>query len=82
VICSAQPRNVALDYTRRAMRSDGRAPLARRLYTRESGAMIVVIDRQRQRSAAGNRFRRRFRLFEAHLLVSLSFSERLGRSVL
>jgi hypothetical protein len=54
VIGSAQPRNVALDYTRRAMRSEGRATLARKLYTRESGAMIVVIDRQRQSTASRN----------------------------
>jgi hypothetical protein len=54
VIGSAQPRNVALDYTRRAMRSEGRAPLARKLYTRESGARIIVIDRQRQSTASKN----------------------------
>jgi hypothetical protein len=54
VIGSAQPRNVALDYTRRAMRSEGRAPLARRLYIRESGSRRIIIDRQRQRSAARN----------------------------
>jgi hypothetical protein len=54
VMCSAQPRNVALDYTRRAMRSEGRAPLARRLYIRESGARRIIIDRQRQRSASRN----------------------------
>jgi hypothetical protein len=52
VICSAQPRNVALDYTRRAMRSEGRASLARILFTRESGARIIVIDRQRQSTAS------------------------------
>jgi hypothetical protein len=54
VICSAQPRNVALDYTRRAMQSEGRAPLARNLYIRESGARRIIIDRQRQRSASRN----------------------------
>jgi hypothetical protein len=54
VIGSAQPRNVALDYTRRAMRSEDRAPLARILYIRESGAMIIVIDRQRQSTASRN----------------------------
>jgi hypothetical protein len=54
VICSAQPRNVALDYTRRAMRSEGRAPLARKLYIRESGARRIVIDRQRQSTASRN----------------------------
>jgi hypothetical protein len=54
VICSAQPRNVALDYTRRAMRSEGRAPLARRLYIRESGARRIVIDQQRQSTASRN----------------------------
>jgi hypothetical protein len=54
VIGSAQPRNVALDYTRRAMRSEGRAPLARRLYIRESGARMIVIDRQRQSTASRN----------------------------
>jgi hypothetical protein len=52
VICSAQPRNVALDYTRRAMRSEGRAPLARRLYIRESGATMIIIDQQRQSTAS------------------------------
>jgi hypothetical protein len=54
VICSAQPRNVALDYTRRAMRSEGRAPLARKLYTRKSGARRIIIDRQRQSTASRN----------------------------
>jgi hypothetical protein len=54
VIGSAQPRNVALDYARRAMRSEGRAPLARNLYTRESGARIIVIDQQRQSTASRN----------------------------
>jgi hypothetical protein len=54
VIGSAQPRNVALDYTRRAMRSEGRAPLARKLYTREHGVTIIVIDRQRQSTASRN----------------------------
>jgi hypothetical protein len=54
VMCSAQPRNVALDYTRRAMRSEGRAPLARVLYTRESGARRIVIDRQRPSTASRN----------------------------
>jgi hypothetical protein len=54
VICSAQPRNVALDYTRQAMRSEGRAPLARRLHTRESGARRIVIDQQRQSTASRN----------------------------
>jgi hypothetical protein len=54
VIGSAQPRNVALDYTRRAMQSEGRAPLARNLYTRESGVTIIVIDRQRQSTASRN----------------------------
>jgi hypothetical protein len=56
VICSAQPRNVALDYTRRAMQSEGRAPLARNLYTRESGARIIIIDQQRQSTASRNLF--------------------------
>jgi hypothetical protein len=54
VICSAQPRNVALDYTRRAMRSGGRAPLARKLYTRESSARMIIIDQQRQSTASRN----------------------------
>jgi hypothetical protein len=54
VMCSAQPRNVALDYTRRAMRSEGRATLARKLYIRDSGAMIIVIDQQRQSTASSN----------------------------
>jgi hypothetical protein len=54
VIGSAQPRNVALDYTRRAMRSEGRAPLARKLYTRESGARTIIIDQQRPSTAARN----------------------------
>jgi hypothetical protein len=52
VIGSAQPRNVALDHTRRAMRSGGRAPLARILYIRESGARMIIIDRQRQSTAS------------------------------
>jgi hypothetical protein len=54
VIGSAQPRNVALDYTRRAMRSEGRAPLARVLYTRKSGARRIVNDRQRPSTASRN----------------------------
>jgi hypothetical protein len=54
VICSAQPRNVALDYTSQAMRSGGRAPLARRLYIRESGARMIVIDQHRQSTASRN----------------------------
>jgi hypothetical protein len=54
VIGSAQPRNFALDYTRRAMRSEGRAPLARKLYIRESGARRIIIDRQRQSTASRN----------------------------
>jgi hypothetical protein len=54
VIGSAQPRNVALDYTRQAMRSGGRAPLARILYIRESGARRIVIDQQRQSTASRN----------------------------
>jgi hypothetical protein len=54
VMCSAQPRNVALDDTRRAMRSEGRAPLASNLHIRESGAMIIVIDQQRQSTASRN----------------------------
>jgi hypothetical protein len=54
VIGSAQPRNVALDYTRLAMRSEGRAPLARRLYIRESGARIIIIDQQSQSTASRN----------------------------
>jgi hypothetical protein len=54
VIGSVQPRNVALDYARRAMRSEGRAPLARRLYTRVSGAGMIIIDRQRQSTASRN----------------------------
>jgi hypothetical protein len=54
VICSAQPRKIALDYTRRAMRSGGRAPLARKLYTRVSGAGMIIIDRQRQSTASRN----------------------------
>jgi hypothetical protein len=54
VICSAQPRKIALDYTRRAMRSEGRATLARSLYTRESGARRIIIDQQRQSTAARN----------------------------
>jgi hypothetical protein len=54
VIGSAQPRNVALDYTRRAMRSGGRAPLARILYIRESGARRISIDQQRPSTAARN----------------------------
>jgi hypothetical protein len=52
VIGSAQPRKIALDSTRRAMRSEGRAPLARKLYTRESGARRIIIDRQRQSTAS------------------------------
>jgi hypothetical protein len=52
VMCSAQPRNIALNYTRRAMRSEGRAPLASNLYILESGAMIIVIDRHRQSTAS------------------------------
>jgi hypothetical protein len=54
VICSAQPRKIALDYTRRAMRSEGRATLARKLYIREPGARIIIIDQQRQSTAARN----------------------------
>jgi hypothetical protein len=54
VICSAQPRNVALDYTRQTMRSEGRAPLARILYTRVSGARTIIIDQQRQSTASRN----------------------------
>jgi hypothetical protein len=54
VICSAQPKKIALDYTRQAMRSGGRAPLARKLYTRESGAMRIVIDQQRPSTASRN----------------------------
>jgi hypothetical protein len=54
VICSAQPRKIALDSTRRAMRSEGRAPLARKLYTRESGVTIIIIYRQRQSTASRN----------------------------
>jgi hypothetical protein len=54
VICSAQSRNVALDYTRQAMRSEGRAPLARRLYIRESGARMIIIDQHRQSTASRN----------------------------
>jgi hypothetical protein len=51
---STQPRNVALDYTRQAMRSEDRAPLARRLYIRESGTRMIIIDRQRQSTASRN----------------------------
>jgi hypothetical protein len=54
VICSAQPRKIALDSTRRAMRSEGRAPLARILYIRESCARRIIIDRQRQSTASRN----------------------------
>jgi hypothetical protein len=54
VICSAQPRNVALDSTRRAMRSEGRAPLARILDIRESCARTIIIDQQRQSTASRN----------------------------
>jgi hypothetical protein len=54
VMCSAQPRNIALDYTRRAMRSEGRAPLARILYIRESGAKMIIIDQQLPSTASRN----------------------------
>jgi hypothetical protein len=54
VMCSAQPKKIALDYTRRAMRSEGRVPLARRLYTRESGARMIIIDQHRQSTASRN----------------------------
>jgi hypothetical protein len=54
VMCSAQPRNVALDYTRQVMEIRRSCAARKNTVIRESGAKMIIIDQQLPSTASRN----------------------------